>query len=302
MSKGIYVEFHCHSVLSDGVLTLDELVEKAIENQIGVMSITDHNRLLKKEEYKGLIEKSRNRIDLIEGIEVSTNYDTEDGTLEEIHIVVLTKDGDKIRFLENRKLDHRGRFNELREKLALCGVEIPDYDTFLTLYPDTGHSGRKHVADYMYKNGMTTYPDEAFDLYFGRFGKKLAYVDSTPYRAAYGRMEETVREIIEAGGDSILAVILCHPFYYEFDEKELKRMMTRFKEAAGPLAGMEVLYRRYNQEQRDWLKEKAEEFGFVKSAGSDYHGQSDQDGMDNCFPMEIWEDIKANWKRVFHKE
>ncbi|MBE5955507.1 MAG: PHP domain-containing protein [Lachnospiraceae bacterium] len=319
MKKVKYVEFHCHTNLSDGNLSPEELIQKAIENQIGVISITDHNRLLTKEELIILRKKFQGRIEIVEGIEVSTNYDKKQGDtdqsptsqnqnkptekqLEDVHMVVLTTDGDRIRFLADRKIDNRGRFNEQREKLALCGKEIPDYDTFKKRYPETEHVGRKHIEDYMYDHGQISYRGEGYDLYFGKYGKKLAWVDAAPYKAAYKGLEETIREIREAGGDSIIAIVLCHPLYYRFNKWELNRLMTRFKEAAGPLAAMEVLYGRYNKKQRAWLAKKAKEFGFLISAGSDYHGQSEKDSLDNRFPMKIWDRMLENWKRIFHQE
>ena len=96
--------------------------------------------------------------------------------------------------------------------MAKCGVEIPDYDGLKTVYPETEHLGRKHIADWMYKNGM------------------VDSVDSAPFRSGYG--------------------------------------------------GLETL-------------------GEIRKAGSDYHGQSETDGLDNHFPMEIWEKIEENYRRYF---
>ena len=314
MREPKYVEFHCHTTLSDGNLSPEKLILKAIENQIAVISITDHNRLLTKEEVTKLRKQFSDRIKIVEGIEVSTNYDKEEKdtaqngiiqikpTVEDVHIVILTTDGDRIRFLAERKIDNRGRFEEQREKLALCGKEIPDYDTFKKEYPETEHVGRKHMDDYMYQHGMISYQGEGYDLYFGKYGKKLAWVDTAPYKSAYKGLEETIHEIREAGGDSIIAIVLCHPLYYSFNKWELDRLMKRFKEAAGPLAAIEALYGKYNKKQRAWLVKKAKEYGFLISAGSDYHGQFEKDHLDNRFPMKIWERMLENWKQVFHQK
>jgi hypothetical protein len=66
-----------------------------------------------------------------------------------------------------------------------------------------------------------------------------------------------------------------------------------FKDAAGEIAGMEVLYARYDDEQRAFLKALAdgaagEGYTFKYSAASDYHGQADSDSLD-----EVGEALKA---------
>lgn len=294
--RGAYMDLHTHSSLSDGKLNCDELIALAIENGIGVLSITDHNHFMDEEEFLKLQEKYRDRILLIRGIEVSTNYEPEEGGLEEPHVVVLCKNSEKLRFLMDRKIDHEGRFEAQREALYKCGIHIPDYQTFKNLYPDTKHIGRKLISDYMFQNGMTEYADQGFDLYFGRWGERRAFVDTARFRNKYKSMTETIREIREAGGDSVIAIILAHPLYYHFEDKELRRMISLFKEAAGPLACMEVYYRRYSVEEREKLSLLAEEYGCIPSGASDYHGQSEEDSLHNEFPVALWDRIYENWE------
>lgn len=177
-------------------------------------------------------------------------------------------------------------------------IEKAIHTVILFKDPETEHLGRKHIADWMYKNGIVGSVDAAFDIYIGAFGEKRAFVDSAPFRSGYGGLE-TLGEIRKAGGDSILAMILAHPFYYNLEEHELQKLIFDFKAVTGALGGMEVLYRRYDDEQRAELAMLAERFGLVYSAGSDYHGQSETDGLDNHFPMEIWEKIEENYRRYF---
>jgi hypothetical protein len=56
---------------------------------------------------------------------------------------------------------------------------------------------------------------------------------------------------------------------------------------------METEYRRYTRPQRDALKALADRYGLLPSAASDYHGQSETDSLDNRFPQEIWQALKA---------
>ena len=292
MSYGKYVDLHSHSLKSDGNLSAEQLVELAIENNIGIFSITDHNRIMPWEEFQSLQEKYKDRIRLIQGVEVSMIYKTLDAKTKEIHGILLYKDPNKIRFLENRRMDRRGYIAAIQEALAKEGIAIPCYNELKKCYPETEHLGRKHIADWMYKNGLVDSVDAAFDIYIGGFGERRAFVDSTPFRSGYGLMEDTIIEICEAGGDSIIAIILAHPLYYGLEEAELYRLVRKFKRAAGSLAGMEVWYAKYNEEQRLYLKALAdgaagEEYTFKYSAASDYHGQSESDTLANYFPVEI---------------
>lgn len=299
MNKEKYVDLHNHSNRSDGKYPYEELIERAIGDNVGVFAITDHNEIMPLETFLKLEEKYKEKIRLVQGSEVSVIYETSKGESKEIHVVVLFKDPEKLKFLEERKMDRRGYVNAIKAALAKCGVEIPDYDELKMLYPETAHLGRKHIAEWMFQNGIVDSVDAAFDIYIGGFGEKRAFVDSAPFRSGYGEMQNTVWQIRKSGMESVMAIILAHPFYYNFEERELLRLIARFKVAAGPIGGMETLYRRYNDEQRAYLAELADRFKLVHSAGSDYHGQSETDGLDNHFPMEIWDKIEENHKKCF---
>ncbi len=60
------IDLHIHSINSDGTDTVDEIVEKALEMQLEAISITDHEYLT--------IPKKRDGIEIINGIEVSANW------------------------------------------------------------------------------------------------------------------------------------------------------------------------------------------------------------------------------------
>ena len=64
-----FIDMHMHTTYSDGELTPDELINLAIENNIAVMSITDHNTI------DGMKQVDRNKeyirksgIEIINGI------------------------------------------------------------------------------------------------------------------------------------------------------------------------------------------------------------------------------------------
>ena len=71
------VDLHCHSTASDGSLTPAELVKLAIEREVDLLSITDHDTL--NAYHHGLDSLP---IKLVAGIELSTSWRKFD-----IHIV-----------------------------------------------------------------------------------------------------------------------------------------------------------------------------------------------------------------------
>ena len=71
--NGKLIDMHMHSTYSDGELTPNELINKAIDNNIGTMAITDNNSIngLKNINY----ELINNDIDIINGVELSAKVD-----------------------------------------------------------------------------------------------------------------------------------------------------------------------------------------------------------------------------------
>ena len=62
MRKGRYVDFHTHSNKSDGKLSYEELIQKAIASGVGLLSITDHNYLMEETEFLRLQEKYKDKM------------------------------------------------------------------------------------------------------------------------------------------------------------------------------------------------------------------------------------------------
>ena len=77
------IDLHIHSINSDGTDAVDEIVEKALEMELEAISITDHEYLT--------IPKKRDGIEIINGIEVSANWDTVEGSnvFAGIHLLCL---------------------------------------------------------------------------------------------------------------------------------------------------------------------------------------------------------------------
>lgn len=277
-SAGPYIDLHTHTKRSDGKLTAEELLQQAMDTGIGVLALTDHNVTPPDLE---ALQAQFPAIRLVRGTEVSCLYTTADGREVELHVVALCFDPQHPKMLDvlgRGQMDRRPYVNALLEKLAIYGIDIGTYDTLRAANPDSRHIGRMHLAKAMAERGYVKNIEEAFDVYLGAFGQRLAYVKNP---LQYASLEETVDAIRAAGGVPVLA----HLYYYQLSDSENLRLVRRFKTLAGDAAAMEVEYGRYPRHIRDALAAIAEEYGLMPSAGSDYHAQAAFETLDHRIPQ-----------------
>ncbi|WP_306305959.1 PHP domain-containing protein [Methylomonas koyamae] len=119
MSDLIY-DLHCHSTASDGALPPAELVNRAKQQGVGVLALTDHDTVA------GLAEARRAAqecgIRLVSGIELSAGFDSHC-----LHIVGLNIDPANSRLLEGiarQQVTREERAQKIAQKLVKKG--IPD--------------------------------------------------------------------------------------------------------------------------------------------------------------------------------
>ena len=120
-------------------------------------------------------------------------------------------------------------------------------------------------------NGLDYLPQ-----YIGGFGRKRAYVQNP---LQYANMKDVIEAIIDASGIPVLA----HLNYYGMNDKNNRYLLSEFKKYAKDKAAMEVYYGAYTHEQRLQLKCLADEYGYMYSCGSDYHGHRKDDSLGHDF-------------------
>ena len=273
-----YIDLHTHTKRFDGKLTAEELLQQAADAGIGVLALTDHNVTPPDLEE---LQAQFPAIRLVRGAEVSCRYTTAHGHEVELHVVALCFDPRHPQIqdvLGRNETDRRPYINALLEKLAVYGIDIGTYDTLRSANPDSRHIGRMHLAKTMVERGYVKNIEEAFDVYLGAFGQRLAYVKNP---LQYASLEKTVNAILAAGGVPVLA----HLYYYQLSEEENLRLVRQFKALAGSAAAMEVEYGRYPRHIRDRLASMAEEYDLMPSAGSDYHAQAAFETLEHQIPL-----------------
>ena len=265
-----YIDLHTHTCLSDGNLTPEELLTAARAAGIGILAITDHNSTEELTAYRAAFPELR----LIQGAEITCRY-----LQHELHVVALGIDPEdpKLRaVLAQNQPDRRPYLTAILDKLRALGLDVGTYDELQAANPHSRHFGRMQIAKEMVNRGYVNSADEAFDIYMGAHGQRLAYV-ANPLK--YVSLEEAVEAILSAGGVPVLA----HLYYYLLDSEGERALVRRFKELAGEKAAMEVEYAAYDRAQRDALGALADEFGLMHSCASDYHGNLEGETLAHGF-------------------
>ena len=250
MSK---VDLHLHSSVSDGVLSPAEVVTKAAELGLTMISLTDHDNvdgitpaLKAAEDYPSLT--------LIPGLEVST--DTYTG---EVHVLGYYIDHSNPELLASLKKLRDSRLGRAQKMIAkLSGMGLPVEWERVKELSGNGSVGRPHIARALLEKGYIDTLKEAFSKYIGFGGP--AYVPR-------GKM--TPAEAIELITRSDGLAVLAHPLGIPNLDTLLKTLVK-----AG-LTGIEVYYKDYPSEDRESLADLAEKHGLIATGGTDYHGLDD---------------------------
>ena len=239
-----HADLHTHTIHSDGEYTPAHLGLMALQSGIRYLAYTDHNYSYSPAELSDL-RLQFPMLRILRGCEFSCFYRTADGRRVEIHIVGLNFDPDcpdLQAVLRRNQPDRRSYITKILNKLDALGVGIGTYEDLMAFCNGPQHLGRMHIARSLVAHGYVKTVDEAFDIYIGSFGQRLAYVES---ELDYAPIEDVLSALQKAQGIAILA----HLFFYPLDDAEQHRLLRIFKALAGPCSGMEVYYGRYTDEQ-----------------------------------------------------
>ena len=274
----MYVDLHTHTSLSDGVLKPMELIARAREAGIRILALTDHNDTRDLTEYRAAFPD----MTLIQGAEVTCLHRDSAGRDHEIHLVALGFDpaheGMQAMLRANQP-DRRPYINKILAKLGELGIDVGTYDELQAANPDSNHFGRMQIAEEMVKRGYVETINEAFDVYMGAHGQRLAYVKNP---LTYVRLNDAIRCIRQAQGIPVLA----HLYYYLMEELDYRTLVQTVALLSGGRGGMETEYAPYTRAQREELRAIADEYGLMHSCASDYHGKMVGETLAHGFRVE----------------
>ncbi|MDC7222259.1 MAG: PHP domain-containing protein [Spirochaetales bacterium] len=249
------IDLHSHSTASDGTLTPSELVDRAVEKGLAALAITDHDTIGGIEEAKRHIEKTGAPLELIPGMELSSNVPQ---FPRDIHVLGYGFDECDPGLIADLKevVNHRDN-QRIIDILNKEGVPITLKDV-----EETGHKGILTRANFGLTIARLGYAQDIKDAFKKYVGKgRAAYIpraEISPHRA--------VEIILKHRGIPVLA----HPLHYGLSPEELKTLVGELTEKG--LRGVECLYPDYDEEAREHLKSLAREHGLFITGGTDFHG------------------------------
>lgn len=252
---GGHVDFHMHSTLSDGQLSVRDLIDYCVEQGLSAISITDHDNLDAYEEGR---EHARDAgIDFIPGVEISSSWNGHD-----VHILGYLYEPTHLRL--NRTLltlreKRRARARLIVDRLAAQGIEL-DYAK-LAAKTHGGSIGRAHIAAAMVEQEYVPSFQEAFTRYLGNGNTFMNGIESEKLSPG-----DAIALIREAGGVAVLA----HPARTNQDAL-IESMVEQ------GLQGIETYCHSHNPANYRRYKEVAKRYGLFCSGGADFHARRDDD-------------------------
>jgi 3',5'-nucleoside bisphosphate phosphatase len=272
---GRMIDLHCHSHCSDGTLSPQALLERAIHSGVRVLALTDHDTI----DGLHLLREAAIGCDIrvINGIELSTRWKKHD-----IHVIGLNinpNTPDLSVLIEKQNESRIARARQISACLALVGVQ----NAYEKACDISGHArvGRPHFAQVLMNEKRVSDMQEAFKRFLGR--GQSAYVPTN-----WLSVEAAVGGIVQAGGQAVLA----HPLKYKLTRSKLHALIAVFKDAGG--RAIEVVSGETTVSQAQDVAGMCLRFDMMASTGSDFHHELSRVGLGrqqalpiNCTP--VWQ-------------
>jgi predicted metal-dependent phosphoesterase TrpH len=252
-NASLNADLHCHSVVSDGTLTPEQLAERAHENGVRLWALTDHDELGGQE--RARIAASSFGMDYLSGVEISVTW-----MGQTIHIVGLGIDASHAGILEGLRRTREGRGNRAKQMAEqLLKVGIPGaYEGALHFAGNHDLISRTHFARFLVDQGVCRDTEHVFKNYVVE--DKPGYVPHL-----WASLDDAVAWIKTAGG----AAVIAHPGRYKLSAMQMDELYKHFKEIGG--MAIEVITGSHSPSQCQTYGKIAEHYGFLASRGSDFH-------------------------------
>jgi predicted metal-dependent phosphoesterase TrpH len=279
-------DLHCHSSISDGLLSPAELVVRAAERGVKMLALTDHDDLDGLDEARAAA--LQHGIQFVDGVEISVTWRG-----YTVHLVGLNIDPFYAPLVEGVAAVRKGR-GERAVKMAASLASAGIGGALEGAYRFAGNPeliGRTHFARFLVESGR--YKDVHSVFKHCLVQGKPGYVQHE-----WAKLQDAIGWITGSGGIAVLA----HPGRYTKGRKPmgktvLRELLSEFVESGG--RGIEVISSSHTTEQSGEFARYATEFGLMASCGSDYHGPGESyrdlgrlpDFPAGCRP--VWEQWEA---------
>jgi 3',5'-nucleoside bisphosphate phosphatase len=271
------IDLHCHSTISDGLLTPTQLVEHAAARGVDMLALTDHDDVAGLEEARRVaVDKS---IIFVNGVEVSASWRG-----QTLHIVGLGIDPEHPQLVRGLKSIRDGRTvraHSIAAQLDKFGI----HGSFEGAYANTGDGrliGRTHFARFLVQQGYAKDVRSVFKKYLVK--GKPGYV---PHQ--WATLSDAVSWICDSGGRAVIA----HPARYKLGKDALDELLLEFRALGGE--AIEVITASHTPEQSLLFARHSQRMGLLASRGSDFHGPGE-----SYFDLGRMPELPANCTPVWH--
>jgi predicted metal-dependent phosphoesterase TrpH len=278
-------DLHCHSNVSDGTLSPEDVAERASRNGVQLWSLTDHDEI--GGQHRAREAAARLGMDYLPGVEVSVSF-----AGKTVHIVGLGFDPDDAAIMAGLAETRGGREKRARDMAAdLARVGIPGaFEGALKYVGNPDLISRTHFARYLVELGVCNDPHEVFRRYLTE--GKPGFVEHR-----WANLSDAVQWIVGARGVAVIA----HPGRYDFTPNEEYALFTEFKSHGGQ--GVEVVTGSHTVAEYSKYADMACEFDMLASRGSDFHDPAESHTDLGTLPglpgkvTPVWEALAS---RVLH--
>lgn len=279
-------DLHCHSTVSDGTLTPEQLAARVKANAVALWSLTDHDEV--GGQHRAAAAARAAGVDYLAGVEISVSFAD-----QTVHILGLGIDPDDAALGAGLAATRDGRGRRARaigESLAAVGI-AGAHEGAQALADNPDMVTRTHFARWMVATGVCRDAHEVFRRYLTR--GKPGYVAQQ-----WASLGDAVRWIRGAGGLAVIA----HPGRYKYTANEEWALFEEFKAHGG--RGVEVLTSSHHDADVTKYSGLAQEYGLLASRGSDFHSPGESRIELGALPMlpacltPVWSELHSRIVRA----
>lgn len=248
------IDLHCHSTVSDGLLTPAQLVEHAAARGVTMLALTDHDDVGGLDEARRVAAEKN--ITFINGVEISVDWRG-----QTLHIVGLGIDPDYPQLAQGLLSIRNGRTVRARNIAA----QLDKFGIHGSFEGACSHSGggrligRMHFARFLVQQGYAKDAKSVFKKYLVK--GKPGYAPHI-----WAPLSDAVSWICDSGGRAVIA----HPGRYKLGKDALDELLLEFRALGGE--ALEVVTSSHTPEQSLLFARHTRRLGLLASRGSDFHG------------------------------
>ncbi len=277
------IDLHIHTTYSDGMLTPVQIVDTALDCNLDVIALTDHDNVLSYEIAQNYIKDKNIELEVVPGVEINTIYKG-----WEVHILGYFMDKNNSDFIKMLEFQQKARIEQTHKIIELLakkqGIKIKFEDVQKLVAPQ-GSIGRPHIARAITSSGGSANVMEAYAKFINN--NSDVYVERKTVSP-----HDAVEIISEAGGIPVFA----HPIDVEIADDLTKDLVNY------GLRGIEAYHRKHSPAAVEHFSTLAEKFGLIVTGGSDFHAPSLNHGTilmgKNFVPEWVYDKLIIEKKRI----